>query len=229
MGTKNKTRKIPKTVLMVGEGAITEQTWLNHLKKLFEQSEIATTVEPGKGSAIQTLRFALNEVKERAAEGYGYDRVLVLMDTDESWGDPNNAKDRDQINQAIQNELTLLGTDPCLEGYLLRLLEASTAPAPEIVGQWRGHKHHTLIEKIYTRFHNRIPDNATRPTNSLCNPYKTTIAGHLGGTIDDIRILTQHFPKQTLKTAAQHDPVLTVIIQHFSNAQRNYASTITIG
>ena len=82
-------------------------------------------MESGGGNALQTLRFALSEVGE---EG-GYDRVLVLMDTDESWGDPDNPVDLVRVDLAVKKEIKLLGTDPCLEGFLLRFLNSDNAAA----------------------------------------------------------------------------------------------------
>lgn len=34
MGAKNRTKKVPKTVLMVGEGVLAERVWLIHLNKV---------------------------------------------------------------------------------------------------------------------------------------------------------------------------------------------------
>ena len=224
MGANNNPKKVPKTVLMVGEG-VAEKAWLNHLKKLFEQAEIETTVESGGGNALTTLRFVLSKL----AAGESFDRVLVLMDTDESWGDPGKPDDLARMERIVKNWIKLLGTDPCFEGFLLRILNSPQVPKPIVVGSWKKNQHPCLLQKIHARFQDRIPAGATRPTGSLCDAHKCNIDSRLSGSLYDDGILAHFFPKQTLENAAQNHPVLDIILQYFRNTNIKYGPSIVVG
>lgn len=225
MGAPRKRKKIPTTVLMIGEGAVTEKKWLEHLQDLFEQSEIATTVKAGRGNAKGTLRVALNEVED----DHGFDRVLVLMDTDESWGDPNKPADVDTITRAVECKIKLLGTDPCLEGFLLRLLKHPEAPAHAVGKRFKKQQHTNMLRQIHARFQGRIPVGGTRPQGSLCDASKSTLAGHLGGKLHEKPILEDKFDENVIKAQENHHAILEVILRYFRNADVKYDPTILIG
>ncbi len=211
---------------MVGEGPLAEKLWLEYLKELFQQAEIETTVVSGAGNARKTMRYVLNEVGEE--EG-GYDRVLVLMDTDESWGDLNQATDRAKIESLRKNRVKLLGTDPCLEGFFLRLLDPDRAPPNHVVGIWPKSRHGALIGKIHHRFQDRIPEGRTRPVGSLCDGFKDKVAGRFGAALEADGVFAVHFPKATVERLAAEHPLLENIIRYLRNVPVGYDDTIVIG
>jgi len=47
-----------------------------------------------------------------------YDEIVVLLDTDIAWTE-------EKINEAKDNNIELVGSEPCLEGLLLKILDKS--------------------------------------------------------------------------------------------------------
>jgi len=100
------------TVLLVGEGK-TEVVFLSHLKSLYIQREngIKLTIKNARGKGPEYIvDFAIRQRNNAA-----YDRVAVLLDTDLVWSDAVKKRAR-------KNRLTLLGSNPCVEGFLLEIL-----------------------------------------------------------------------------------------------------------
>lgn len=112
-----KTRKpVLYTVLMVGEGS-TEEAFLRHLKSLyiFRGCGIGLTIRNAHGKGPEhVVDFAIRQRNNAA-----YDRVMALLDTDDPWLDKT-------IKCARQKKIQLIGSTPCLEGLLLRILNQPT-------------------------------------------------------------------------------------------------------
>ncbi len=106
------------TILLVGEGK-TEVAFLSHLKSLYIQRNcgIKLTIKNARGKGPEYIvDFAVRQ-RHNAA----YDRVAVLLDTDLAWSDAIKKKAR-------KNRLTLLGSTPCIEGFLLDILAQHVPP-----------------------------------------------------------------------------------------------------
>jgi hypothetical protein len=101
------------TLLAVGEGD-SEEAFLKHLRSLYcaDHAGVSVTVRnahgKGPGNVVST---ALGHLRNRA-----YDRSLALLDTDLAW----TKKDREAARKA---NLHLIGSTPCLEGLLLKILQ----------------------------------------------------------------------------------------------------------
>lgn len=101
------------TLLAVGEGD-SEEAFLKHLRSLYcaDHAGVNVTVRnahgKGPGNVVST---ALGHLRNRA-----FDRALALLDTDLEW----TKKDRDSARKA---NLHLIGSTPCLEGLLLKILQ----------------------------------------------------------------------------------------------------------
>lgn len=110
MAKKKSVRKLKKTLLAVGEGS-SEKAFLLHLKSIYSTGDPKVTVVTagGKGPnnvinhAIACMRCD------------GYDECVVLLDTDIPW--PPKL-----VKQAEAKGIRLVGSDPCLEGFLLDIL-----------------------------------------------------------------------------------------------------------
>ncbi len=104
-------RKIKITITIVGEGQ-TEVAFINHLRSIYGVGSPKITAKSagGKGpsnvidDAIGTLNFS------------GCDRVAALLDTDLPWP-------RTKVEQARKKKILLIGSAPCIEGLLLKILE----------------------------------------------------------------------------------------------------------
>lgn len=113
-----KMRTLRTTLLAVGEGD-SEVAFLRHLRSLYCADHAGVNVAVrnahgrGPGNVIST---ALGHMRNRA-----FDRALALLDTDLDWAQ----KDREAARKA---KLVLIGTRPCLEGLLLKILGI---PVPE--------------------------------------------------------------------------------------------------
>jgi len=105
-------RPVLTTVLLVGEGK-TEVAFLSHLKSLYIQRNcgIKLTIKNAHGKGPEYIvDFAVRQRSNAA-----YDRVAVLLDTDLTWSEAVKKRAR-------KNRLVLLGSDPCIEGFLLKIL-----------------------------------------------------------------------------------------------------------
>jgi hypothetical protein len=111
MGNK-KQRQIRATLLAVGEGD-TEEAFLKYLRSTYCSGNVGVSVTvmnahgKGPGNVVAT---AVGHLRMRA-----FDRTLTLMDTDLEW----TKKDRDA---ARKHKIELIGSTPCIEGLLLRVL-----------------------------------------------------------------------------------------------------------
>ncbi|MAA72665.1 MAG: hypothetical protein CMI29_06965 [Opitutae bacterium] len=114
MGKKK--RPLKETLIIVGEGQA-EVAFINHVKSLYGvgNPKVKAKSAGGKGpsnvigDAIGTLNCS------------GCDRVVSLLDTDIEWP-------KVKVKEAKKREIILIGSDPCLEGLLLRILEKRVPP-----------------------------------------------------------------------------------------------------
>lgn len=101
------------TVLIVGEG-LTEEAFLRHLKSLYVTRGCGVGLKirnaHGKGPG-HVVDFAIRQRNNAA-----YDRVIALLDTDDPWPDKT-------VKWAKQKKIVLIGSTPCIEGLLLRILD----------------------------------------------------------------------------------------------------------
>jgi hypothetical protein len=111
-------RKIRKTLLLVGEGD-TEEAFLKYLRSRYctNGQGVNATVCNAHGKGPQHVVVSAI----RQSRNADYDRVVVLMDTDIPW-------DAETLKQAESNDIVLVGSQPCVEGLLLDILEQ---PIPE--------------------------------------------------------------------------------------------------
>lgn len=111
-------RKAKKTVLIVGEGT-TEQAFLEYLKSLYIERNCGISVKviaASGGSPACIVGHAINFSANKA-----YDKTVVLMDTDTGWG-------RKVRSEARKKKIVLIGSNPCIEGLILKILDSTVHP-----------------------------------------------------------------------------------------------------
>ena len=107
-----------RSVLIVGEG-LTEEAFLRHLKSLYitRGCGIGLKIRNAHGKGPDhVVGFSIRQRNNAA-----YDRVIALLDTDDPWPDK-------VVKRARQKKIELIGSTPCIEGLLLRILNQ---PVPE--------------------------------------------------------------------------------------------------
>ena len=110
---KRKPCSAKRTTLLVGEGA-TEYAFLFHAKRCFvtREASLSVKVENAQGGSPETVvRTARKLLILR-----DYDMCLVLMDTDRPWPEKRPQK-------IGRTRITYVAATPCLEGFLLTILE----------------------------------------------------------------------------------------------------------
>ncbi|MEK0168893.1 RloB domain-containing protein [Pseudescherichia vulneris] len=105
-----KRRAVSKTLLLVGEGHA-EKAFLSHLKSLFSTGEFKVSIVTAGGKGPEHVITHAMSCKKCD----GYDFVIVLLDTDLNWP-------KAYVKKAISAGLCLIGSEPCLEGLLLEIL-----------------------------------------------------------------------------------------------------------
>ena len=107
-----KGRAARHTILLVGEGK-TDWAFLKHLKSLYISRGCGVSAKVlnahGKGPA-HVVDYAIRQYRNAA-----YDRVVTLLDTDLEI----SATAR---RRAKSKKIQIIGTTPCLEGLLLKIL-----------------------------------------------------------------------------------------------------------
>jgi len=101
------------TILAVGEGG-SDAVFLKYLKKLYvtRQCGTTTTVKNAYGRGPKhVIEFTV-----RQANNASYDRVIAFLDTDLIWT-------ADVSELARDNNIQMIGSEPCFEGLLLNILE----------------------------------------------------------------------------------------------------------
>ncbi|MCL4315541.1 MAG: RloB domain-containing protein [Gammaproteobacteria bacterium] len=129
-----RTRVVLKTVLLVGEGH-SEKAFLEHLKSLY--------ISRGCGVHV-TIRNAYGKGPEhviekvtRYARNADFKLKAALLDEDIPWSPQI-------IQYAKRNRVSLIGSSPCLEGFLLKILNQ---PVPDVCKTCKDKLHPQLPGK----------------------------------------------------------------------------------
>jgi hypothetical protein len=101
------------TALVVGEGE-TEGAFLNHLKELYHVRGVGVQVKVDWAYGGSPEDIVTEAVKSK--QNNSYSRAIILLDTDVVW--PPAA-----IKLAEENDFILVGTKPCIEGLLLKIVD----------------------------------------------------------------------------------------------------------
>lgn len=115
---------------MVGEGT-TDTAFLRHLKSLYliRGCGISGKLRNAHGKGPDNVvNFAIKQ-KRMAA----YDRVVVLLDTDLEMSPTVRRK-------ATSNRILVIGSTPCLEGLLLKILDEHVPESSELCKEQLGGK-----------------------------------------------------------------------------------------
>ena len=111
MKVNKATRRVRRTVLLVGEGDA-ELAFIKHVKLLYfdRAGGIAVTVKNARGKgALGVVDFAI-----RQSRNADYDVKAALLDTDTDWNDKTQT-------MARKAKLQVVASQPCLEAMLLAL------------------------------------------------------------------------------------------------------------
>lgn len=104
-------RYVKVTVFAFGE-AETEKAFLKHIRVSYGRNTgISVRVDCGNGGGPE----AIIDLSIRRGNGL-FDRYFILLDTDIPWSDT-------AINKAKKGNHELIPATPCIEGFLLSLLE----------------------------------------------------------------------------------------------------------
>ncbi|ANT65127.1 RloB domain-containing protein [Prosthecochloris sp. CIB 2401] len=105
-------REIKKTLLVVGEGD-SEKAFLQHLRSLYctRGDGVKVTIRNAHGKGPDNVvNFAIRQLNVCS-----YDACVVVLDTDIPWTERLKKK-------AKKANIELVGSSPCLEGFLLLIL-----------------------------------------------------------------------------------------------------------
>lgn len=117
-----RTRTVRETLLIVGEGEA-DIAFVRFLKRVYADSLGRSVQEHnarGKGG-----RNVMDTALRKARSNRAYDKVILLLDTDTDWDDACRAKAR-RSRIGRRGRLDVIESDPCLEAWLLRILEVET-------------------------------------------------------------------------------------------------------
>lgn len=108
-------RKAQQTLLIVGEGH-DEVAFLKHVKSLFitRGCGLSVTIKNAQGKGAQHVVEHTIGQKKNAQ----YNHCAALFDTDTDWNDKVRVL-------AVDNDIVVLASAPCLEAMLLRVLSKS--------------------------------------------------------------------------------------------------------
>jgi len=127
-----KKRSTRPTLLAVGEGD-SEEAFLKYLRRLYcsnyEGVSVTVVNAHGKGPG-NVVSTAVGQLRNK-----DFDKALALLDTDLPW----SPKDREAARRA---KTVLIGSTPCLEGLLLKILGQAI---PELSAQCKK-RIATLVE-----------------------------------------------------------------------------------
>jgi hypothetical protein len=107
---------------MVGEGEA-EKAFLQHLKSIYGTGDPKVTIKSAGGKGPQNIITEAISTKDCN----GYDRSVALLETDLEW--PASL-----VKRAQGKKIELLGSSPCLEGFLLDIL-GEGRPTPNTSSQ----------------------------------------------------------------------------------------------
>lgn len=106
----SKRKRVKKTVIIVGEGP-TEKAFLEYLGQFYikRNSGISVKIQAATGGSPECILSKTIKLEQ-------YDSKAILMDTDKEWS-PS------LIKKAQQKKIKLIGSQPCIEGLILEILE----------------------------------------------------------------------------------------------------------
>jgi hypothetical protein len=105
--------------LAVGEGRA-EVVLLNHIKKLYLPRNCGITLKVIEGFGKGGMAVLTRTI--RVSKGIAYDRKIALLDTDTDWNDQ-------QRTRALQEEIIVVESTPCLEAWLLAIHGVHPVPS----------------------------------------------------------------------------------------------------
>lgn len=114
-----KIRHQRKTLLVMGEGDC-EAAFLQHLRNIYcsNGEGVAVTIRNAQGGGpVSIVTQVIRHIRLAS-----YDKKIALLDTDLTWSD-------ELKKIAKNNDILMIGSNPCLEGLLLNVLKK---PAPLI-------------------------------------------------------------------------------------------------
>ena len=116
-----KTRTVKETLLIVCEGDA-EIAFVRFVKRTYADALGRAVQEhnaKGKGG-----KHVLETGLRRAKNNRAYDKVVLLLDTDQDWNDELRARTRK--SRVGKHPISVIEADPCLESWLLQILGAET-------------------------------------------------------------------------------------------------------
>lgn len=116
-----KTRTVKETLLIVCEGSA-ELVFVRFVKRIYADALGRAVQEhnaKGKGGK-HVLEAGLRYAKNNRA----YDKVVLLLDTDQDWNDEQRARARKA--RIGRHSISVIEAHPCLEAWLLQILGAET-------------------------------------------------------------------------------------------------------
>ncbi|MEZ9296859.1 RloB domain-containing protein [Vibrio cyclitrophicus] len=109
---KNKRlRVLKKTLLIVGEGEA-EKAFIQYLRSIYATGNPKVSIKSAGGKGPKNVITEAISTKDAT----GYDYAVALLDTDLPWP-------RQLVRKAEGKKIILIGSDPCLEGFLLDILD----------------------------------------------------------------------------------------------------------
>lgn len=108
---KSSSRRIKETMLFVGEGKA-EKAFLLHLRSLYSVSTLKVLVKSAGGKGPDNV--IVDTIS--SFKNLGCDKASALLDTDIKWP-------KGKVKEAEQLRIKLIGSAPCLEGFLLDILD----------------------------------------------------------------------------------------------------------
>lgn len=103
--------QVRPTVLIVGEG-FAEVAFLGHVRSLYTASREGCRLTIGNARGWGAGHVVKHTIAQ--AGQASFDRVAALLDTDTDWTNATKTA-------AKRHRITVLASEPCLEGWLLRL------------------------------------------------------------------------------------------------------------
>lgn len=116
-----KTRTVKETLLIVCEGDA-EIAFVRFVKRTYADALGRAVQEhnaKGKGG-----KHVLETGLRRAKNNRAYDKVVLLLDTDQDWNDELRARARKA--RVGKHPISVIEANPCLEAWLLQILGAET-------------------------------------------------------------------------------------------------------
>ena len=112
--SKFKPRCTKITVLVYGEGS-TEKAFLKYLKDVYceRYSGISIKIKDGKGGSPEDII----DKTIRNKDSGDYRSTFIFLDIDKKWSDKFKKKAKD-------NDIELIGSKPCIEGFFLLILNS---------------------------------------------------------------------------------------------------------